>query len=56
VTSSEIRVKYYYSSWTNMIPLSEEERDELEAFAVGEEESEVHYDACGIGRGMGPRR
>ena len=47
VTPSEIQVKYYRGPWTNTIPLSEEERDELEAFAVGEEESQVYYDVWG---------
>jgi hypothetical protein len=45
VTSSEIQVKHYRGPWTHTIPLSEKERDELEAFAVGEAESEVYYDA-----------
>jgi hypothetical protein len=44
-SASDIEVKYYRGPWTNTIPLSEEERDELEAFAVGEEESGVYYDA-----------
>jgi hypothetical protein len=30
-------VKHDRDPWTNTIPLSEEERDELEVFAMGEE-------------------